>query len=284
MHPDDELIRRYRDAIVETQSSHPSDDLWERFAVGEVTAHERQLIAAHVVECAACADVFRSVRLVRHEAAAFDPQAALAERQLAMATRAARGRAAMFLVAAAAAIAIAAGMPLALRYWQMPAAPAAAPVPTTESRLADDPAFRLEAPAVRLSPELLLSRRSAEGGRADALHAIGLALGPYREGRYREAAAALEAVSRNHPDVYEARMYAGVSLLLAGQPTEAVPHLQQALLQAPADWRDDIEWPLALAYAHAGRPSDAEPILTRLCANAGPLRARACAAAARLPR
>ena len=290
-----ELQRRYRAQIsADGAGTHPSEDDWVRFSCDEVDDDERARLADHVVTCAACADVFRALAEVRAGASAFDPDApvpvdttdgpVLTRVPMAAITSSTR----WYGLAAAAAIVLAVGVTA----WWRQAAPA--PVePTTAPAVARDgsppsvtpsapaiPAWATlpVAPAVSLPAALTLVVRGAPSDREGFMTAFGAAIAPYRQGRYAEAATALEDVAATYPQVVETWFYLGVSRLLSDRAADAVDPLRRA--RASEVVGDEARWLEAVALARAGRLDDAAPVLRALCETSGPMRGRACEAAA----
>jgi hypothetical protein len=74
MADDDRLIRElYAESASRPLPGHPDEATWEAWAVGELTAVRRGELADHVARCAECAAVYRGLKMLAAEAAAFDP-------------------------------------------------------------------------------------------------------------------------------------------------------------------------------------------------------------------
>jgi VWFA-related protein len=77
--------------------------------------------------------------------------------------------------------------------------------------------------------------------------------------RHKEAAGLIQSTSTNPPNAAIARL-AGEEWIKAGQPALAIPTLERAMLQAPADMI--AKKLLGIAYVLGGRSSEAVPVLT----------------------
>ena len=108
------------------------------------------------------------------------------------------------------------------------------------------------------------------------MRAFGAAIAPYREARYAAAAAALEGVTRQFPQVAEGWFYLGAARLLAERPGDAVEPLRRA--RASEVVGDDARWLEAVALARAQRADEAATALQAMCGSRGSHRARACEA------
>jgi hypothetical protein len=279
--PDENLRRLYRSAV-STGASHPDEAAWERVFSNEATEDERRRLMAHVVSCAQCADTYRSLAVVRREAAAFDPGAP--------APLPIRGPSMRWVAyAAAAVIVLSVTVPVTWRIWRPASAPppaaepASSAAPAQARALRDHPAFRLDKPAVMLSAAVALTPRGVAEDRRTFLAALGPGLDAYRAGDFPEAARRLDAVSQTYPSAVEPPLYAGISLLMLNRPAEAVPRLERAQSLASGEFVAEADWRLSLAHVHAGDPERARPGLQRLCATANPYQARACEALQALP-
>lgn len=283
MSSDEPLRAVYQRALSETavpNGDHPDEALWERVLCREATADEDRRVQDHVLGCPTCADIYRSLLAVRREAAAFDP-----------AVHAPSSPVRWIPYALAASVLLAAVLTAFVwRAWRpSPTASSAtevagggatpSSVASARPALAEHPAFRLEKAPVMLSASLALTPRGAADDRQRFLDALGEALAPYRADDFPEAASRLEQLSRTYPDKVEPALYAGVALLLSQRPADASVHLERARSRAPAEFLDEIDWRLGLAYVHAGVPEKAEEPLKRVCAGSGPYRERGCEAA-----
>jgi TolA-binding protein len=133
----------------------------------------------------------------------------------------------------------------------------------------------LTPPAVELPARYALVARGAES-KQQFLEAFGAAIGPYRDGRYAEAASGLEAVARRFPDIPEAGFYLGVSRLLSGDARGALEPLARA--REAETLGDAARWYRAAASEQAGDSVSAVAALGELCGRPGDFKARACAA------
>ena len=73
-----DVLRRDYDALTHDLAAsgpHPDEDMWVRFASGELSEDEQARIVDHVFSCAECSAVYRAVSHVRHGATSFDPAA-----------------------------------------------------------------------------------------------------------------------------------------------------------------------------------------------------------------
>src|SRR5262245_25183275 len=107
------LCRLYQGALSHAASGdpHPDEAAWERVFSNDATKDERRRVMEHVVSCAQCADTYRSLTVVRREAAAFDPGAPLPVPAAARSMR-------WVAYAAAAALVLAVTGPAAWRVWR----------------------------------------------------------------------------------------------------------------------------------------------------------------------
>jgi hypothetical protein len=69
-----------------------------------------------------------------------------------------------------------------------------------------------------------------------------------------------------------------VSFLMPGQPKAAVPHLERARTHASAEFVEEIDWRLGLAFVHAGDLDRARDPFKRVCDGGNVYRDRACRA------
>lgn len=108
---DDSLRTAYL-AACEGRTDHVSDEVWERLAMDELPAGEREAVLDHVTACSECAAIYRGLGILAAEAHTFDPGAPEPARPGATITPVEGGR--RFLLAAAA-LAAAVGAVLVLR-------------------------------------------------------------------------------------------------------------------------------------------------------------------------
>jgi hypothetical protein len=262
------------------EGDHPDDNTWVAFSTGALDTAKRLSLADHVVTCAACAGVYRAVRSLR-ERAPHGAVAGLADRA---STPWVRSRPATWL-AAAATVALAATA--AMLQFRTPSSPASDPAvvgeptspgPGASTAPVESPrawALNADAPAVQLPARYALVVRGADAEQA-FMKAFGQAIGPYREGRYAEAAAALEPVAREFSRIPEAAFYLGVARLLAGDATGAREPLDRARLAETLG--ESARWYQAVAAERLGDRQAADGLLRGLCDGAGEHRDRACAA------
>ena len=257
-----------------SSAGHPSEDDWARFAADEMSPEERTEVADHVVSCVECADVFRVLSVVSADATGVDQAI---DRRSAFGDW--RG------LAAAAVVLLTIGLgawwvlrtgaddggqragsappPVAMPPVDAPAAPSAlwAALPTP--------------PEVRLPADLVLTMRGAGGDREAFLEVFGVAIEPYRAGRFAESAIALAPVAERYADVVEVWFYLGAARLYSGAAFDAIEPLRRA--QGSALVGDDARWLEAVALQRTGRESEARTALQTLCSGSGPNRDRACA-------
>jgi hypothetical protein len=65
----------YRAAASEGESIHLSDERWERLACGELSDEELEAAHDHILSCPECSDIYRTLAVIRTDAATFDPGA-----------------------------------------------------------------------------------------------------------------------------------------------------------------------------------------------------------------
>lgn len=271
---DDALRRAYGAAITGAPGPHLTEDDWVRLASDEVSTDERATFADHIAHCGACTATWQVLAEVRAGAAAIDPGA---PRPVAAMSSWALGRWAGLAAAAVVVLAVATSWPRGDSAPQEPATPSVAPttsaaapsveaVPPAAAPALRDWAALPEAPAVMLPASLALTVRGASTDRDTFLAAFGPAIAPYREGRYADAVAALEPVSRRFADVAEVWFYLGVSRLLAGDAAAAAPALQRAS-ESDAVGAQAV-WLRIVALERAGRADEATTTLRATCASA----------------
>ena len=76
--PDVDAIRLDYQALTRDLAAagpHPDEEMWVRFASGELSATEQAQAMDHVLSCATCSAVYRGVAHVRQGASSFDPSA-----------------------------------------------------------------------------------------------------------------------------------------------------------------------------------------------------------------
>lgn len=143
------------------------------------------------------------------------------------------------------------------------------------------PALRqlpIEKPEARVSASGAKTPRRAAAGRKDFVEDFDRAMRAFRDDRFAEASREFRKVAARYPDAYAPTFYLGVSLLLDGQPVEAVEPLRQAESRAGASARDEVRWYLAAALQRADRGDEARGLLRGLCEGTSKWRDRACRA------
>ncbi len=281
--------RRLREAYrarprADESRAHPDEATWEAFASGALEPDARERLADHIVSCATCREIYDAVRVLIDGAPAIDRDVTGA--------RSARGATASWrryvpaLATAASLVAVVGAVTLYLSQRSITPAPTeagtaptpAAPVAAAGASAPSASAFRLTmvAPDVQLPADLITTTRGTAAAEARAfLESFGYAIGPYREGRYEEAAKRLASLTPQHGHVAEVWFYLGVSQLFAGRPTDALDAFDRPGVAAAVG--DDVQWQRAVALERLGRRAESDVILATLCGRDGPLRANACA-------
>lgn len=247
----------------------------------------RDVLAAHVRRCAACAQFAADLEAVAADVPTDVVESRVFERVRREAAPAPRWQWTL-PVAAAVLLACATGVV----WWvRMPSGGAGGrgamlggadqPPPPQSQSTPSQPvevaaSWTIEAPPVRVPMSSLGPARSGE---TSASATLAEALAPYQEGRYDEAIPLLERAARLHPDSVDAAFYLGVARLLADHPADAIAPLERAAALALPGRRAEIAWYRATAEQRSGRTDAARARLDALCATASDFRARACAAA-----
>ena len=256
--------------------AHPDEDMWVRFACGELEADERARLADHALACDECGAIARAVSHVQEGATAIDVAAPRVP-------AASHSRPYVWL-GLAAAVVIVLGGAILLRPGR-PVDPTAdrvastTPPAQTPQPVQPEPRAwaRLDAaPEVRLPAFLALAVRGVDKTRDDLLESFGNGIAPYREGRFAEAADRLAPLVAQRPDVPEFAFYLGVSRLFAGNPSSSIAPLRQA--RGSTVVSPDARWYEAVALERAGRREEADALLRELCASSNPFQTRACTA------
>lgn len=282
------LQRQYAALAAASSAPHPLEDDWVRLADGVLDEASRLRLADHVTTCARCADVFRAVVHVRSGAPVLGAQVSHAA-----AGRSEDVRRVWYGLALAATLMLAvagtvwnagrAGTPATARPVASslpPAIPAAPPAPAVPAGPRDW-ATLSTAPAILLPASLAIVTRGTSSPAEAFMTAFGGAMVPYREGRYGEAAAALDGVTRRHTDVAEGWFYLGASRLWAGDAAGALAPLERA--RASTVLAVEARWLGVVAFERAGRRLEADAALAAMCRDDSANRERACAAAAVKP-
>jgi len=281
---DQELARLYASLTGVATSGHPDEDVWVRFAAGDIDEEQGLALADHIVRCSECAATLRVLNEVRNGARSIDPGLASPDR---------------FVSAPSAWLALAASVMLAaggLWLWrsaseQSPPSRAAisaptAPTPAAPPGASNSPAAPVvpqwaslgEPPIVRL-PTDLLTMRGVATERDAFMTEFGRAIVPYREARFAEAIEGLQKVAADHPAIVEASFYAGAAMLFGnGNAVSAADAFARAANSQVVG--DDARWLEAVALARGGRTTDATARLQTLCDGRSIYRTRACTALA----
>lgn len=269
---------------------HPDEDTWVRFSTGALDEVARGRLADHIVACGSCASVYRALGVLRNHAASAGEAPGGPLRPGNAGPFAWRTSTTWLAAAATLALAVTAAVlqmrapsPNPAGPTQPPATPTSttpgAPgAPSTVSARAW--AAAIDAPAVELPARYALVVRGP-GSKEAFLEAFGPAIDPYREGRFADAARALEQVARDFPDTPEAAFYLGLARLLNGDAAGAREPLERA--RSAETLGDAARWYGAVAAEQAGDATAADLLLKGLCSVAGDYRERACAALAVAP-
>lgn len=278
--PDEGLVQDYR--ALPPLGDHPDEETWVQLSTGALDAGARQVLADHVVSCAACANIYRAVNAL-HEGAVHEgllpPVPAAAPPPGTWWS----GRTALAL---AATTVLAVGAAVLFRATGVPPTPVVDAPTATSAPAIVEPA----PPAVRdwaRAPGALRVELPARYGlvmRGDTtqqafLEAFGAAIAPYREGRYSDAAERLATLERTYPDVPEVAFYLGMSRLLGNDAAGARAPLERA--ERAEALGSAAVWFGAVAAEQAGDAASADRALERLCGAPGNDQARACEALGR---
>ncbi|MGE0461172.1 MAG: tol-pal system YbgF family protein [Vicinamibacterales bacterium] len=261
---------------------HPAEETWVAFASGLIDEASRLRLADHVVSCASCREVYEVVRELM-EGASVDPARPMDAG--APGGPSAWRRYAPTLALAASVIVAAGGAMLYLSrshdegaVAETTPAPATAPLPVATPEPAR-PAYQLALvkPEVQLPVDLVVTTRGVAGVEARAfLEQFGLAITPYREGRFEDAVASLGRLAATHGNVAEVWFYLGVSQLFADRPGDALASFDHPGVADAIG--DDLLWQRAVALERLGRAEELDAVLRSLCGREGPFRGQACAA------
>lgn len=272
----DQRLRTEGEQLRAARAACPHPDLLLARTSDAVDASTREAIATHVAACPSCARLMSDLEAME----SVEPDAALARVWSRVTASAAESRGSHKWLPVAAVVAVAAG---AGALWMLgPSArhpSTTAPTTSTTTPRADVGPIALwavEPPPVRVSAAALGQTR--DGASTEGTAELLDALSGYREGRYAESIAPLEALARARPSDVNAAFYLGVARLLAGQPAEAVTALEHARAMAPPHRFAETDWYLATAAQRAGRLDVARTALDRVCSGESRFKAQACAA------
>jgi TolA-binding protein len=255
--------------------AHLEDATWERLALNELTAAERDAAFDHVLSCAECSGIWKAVTTLEEGASR---EGLIAPAKTAPDVTASR----TWPYAIAASVALAATGYFLLRQPAPTAAPTIAP-PAAIVAQSTPPAwldaFPLTAADIHVRPEEALATRGSTPVAGEApLEQLGAALDPYRSGEYGEAARRLESLWREYPGTDRAALYLGVSLLFLDRAGDAIAPLRAASAAPQQPVAADAQWYLAVALARSNQPDAAVAQLKPLCDAGGADSPRACAA------
>ncbi|MBM3738588.1 MAG: hypothetical protein FJW39_22650 [Acidobacteria bacterium] len=287
LEPDEQDALDWMRQRVPRAAGCPTPDALRAASAEALPEDQLAAVNAHKASCAACAALAQSLSLMDHP-----PPTPLENRRI-------RARIGLPVEA------VPASGPRSAPWWQrwwaaVPAAALAAALaavwfqgkgfdqPSGNVAKVDSPPQKSEpskTARISLQPAPLrltlsqLSWRGEDGNESKEayLAALGLALKPYRESRWTEAAASLEQLSARYPKAAEPVFYRGVALLLSGNAAGAVVQLEKANQFKDAAFASDLPWYLAAALEQAGRGGDANSLLGSLCAAPGPYQQQACA-------
>lgn len=224
-----------------------AENVVERFLAGELTEPERDGFEAHYFECDDCFALLEATRLVRPVLAEMPApgSAGVAARP--------RRLAWVWLAAAAAFACVIAG------YWPRGSSgsePAVANVPAPPA------VALLRLSEIRPAPYSSAVLRGSETERSAGFEG---AIRLYQSGNWRDASAALLAVAAGHPERPAALHFAGVSLLLDGNPAAALDALDQVIaLGASSVFEEEARFYRAQALMLLGRGPEARAELERV--------------------
>jgi hypothetical protein len=155
------------------------------------------------------------------------------------------------------------------------------PAPKKPPATASQPSFRIS----EISADLKLLSQSVPAARQNGRQnhpayaaEFERALEFYQQRKFNEAALLLQSLASQYPQRIEAPFYAGVSLLMANDPVQALEWLTKKPLPRDHPLYADQIWYRAAALERTGDDVEAAELLNKLCAAAGPYRERACAA------
>lgn len=258
----------------------PAPELLSAARAGTLPAALQEPVAAHLASCALCqvlVDALDDDSATGLDGAASDrilarvrPDAAIDRRR--------RPRQRVTRWAVAAAVAMVAGASWLTVLWNR------APDPTVEPPAAGQASGSDASIIFAIGPAPLLPADtfgSASDARSPAEQIDLLEpLAAYLAGNYDEAANRFATVVSRHPRSTAGHFYLGMSELLRGRETSAIPSLETASqLAAPrSEEAHNAAWYLALAFQRTRQPDRATARLTSLCETGGPWAPRACAA------
>jgi tetratricopeptide (TPR) repeat protein len=223
-------------------------DLLLRYELGALSNEERRSFEAHLLECDDCfAELERgsaAVAKMRERAPALRRVLHEAEEPQGVRLRDLTSRLRVWLRPQIA-VPVLVGLLLVavgVREWVLSPDPA---------RLASFPAEEIATGTVRAGSAADPPAELVESG-----------AGYFNLGRYDEAARFFRAALEHDPEHARAAYLLGLSLALAGESEEAIPHLEKASRLSPEQLK--AFWVLANAYLVAGRDEDARAVLEGL--------------------
>ena len=245
--------------------------LLPRYEFGALSEIERTTFERHVLECEACFEElergFAVAQALRDRAPMFVKVLGEARPDLATSAKPTgqgqrfRGLGARLLVPALAALVLG----IVSVTWLVR--------PPREARLATFPREAMPSGTVRAP------------GTDDAVRELMASGAAYFElGRYDEAARRFRGARERDPSLAEAAYALGLSMALAGDARDALPHLEDASRRATGALRDKARWVLANAYLRAGDGAAARRELSALATGSGDYATRARDLAAQLVR
>jgi len=240
--------------------------LLAHYELGLLEGREREAFANHLLQCDFChaelyalEPIMDRLRAKREAALASRRRALLFKMRMALHTE--RGRALRW----AASILILVGAGAAAFLWLR----APEPPPRTPS-VAVPEKVPAPAPQSSLSAEQIARLRSA--GTAETIQR---ARSAYEKGDFVRAVELLMPIARLEPENAEAHFWLGASWLQLDRPQEAIAPLQRAVHLSIGVERERSRYYLALAYARAGRSTEALRELDALIAEDSTYRAEA---------
>lgn len=280
-HDEDEFLQEFGGALAALRTNAcPEPRLLLAFGESVLPEDEATRIGDHLGNCAFCRQLSSQMAALQDADATTDAsERVLARIRAASPTKASRahprwpwGRWWVMMAPAAAALLL---LVVGTKWRDEPqpvASTQPAPPPARQAPLALASLIPLEAAPIQLPVEAMLTWRAEPDPYYSALVP---ALVPYKDGRYEEAGLKLDEVARRHPRRVEARLYLGVTELMRGRATDAVPHLEAASASGEPLGRT-AEWYLAQALLQLEDAERAERWLQRVCDSESQYQQRAC--------